>query len=73
LEQVIPFFDRLDYCSLVCNEHMLVFAFESLLRCCLALRVTFLRVLFVELMRCFNGLLCVSCMMFDMGALSPLL
>jgi len=52
---------------------MLVFAFESLLRCCIALRVTFLRVLFVELMRCFNGLLCVSCMMFDMGALCPLL
>jgi len=39
----------------------------------LALRVAFMRLLVVEFTRSFNGLLCVSCMLLDIGCLSPLL
>ena len=73
LEQCVPYFDRLDYVSVVYNEHMFTLAFESLLRCSLALRVSLLRLLFLELTRVFNGLLAISCMVFDLGAISPLL
>jgi len=73
LDACVPYFDRLDYCSVVCNEHMLCFAFENLLRCCLCMRVSVLRVCVLEITRCFNGLLCLACMIFDMGCVSPLL
>jgi len=73
LEQCLPYFDRLDYVSVVYNEHMFALAFESLLRFSLALRVSLLRILFLELTRIFNGLLALSCMVFDIGCMSPLL
>lgn len=73
IEQTLPYFDRLDYVSVVCNEHLLSLAFENLLRCCLALRVSYVRIIIVEFTRCFNGLLCVSCMIMDVGCMSPLL
>jgi NADH-quinone oxidoreductase subunit D len=73
IEQGLPFYDRLDYVCVVCNEHLVCFALESLLRCMLSLRVSSIRCCLCELVRCFNGLLCISCSMFDMGSLSPLL
>ena len=73
IEQCIPYFDRLDYCSVICNEHMLCFAFENLLRVCICLRVSCLRCCVIELSRCFNGLLAISCSLLDMGCISPLL
>nr|QMU23866.1 putative NADH dehydrogenase subunit 7 [Trypanosoma lewisi] len=73
IEQCLPYFDRLDYVSVCCNEHLLSLCFEYMLRCCLSLRVAFMRLLIVEFTRCFNGLLCISCMVLDLGCLSPLL
>jgi NADH:ubiquinone oxidoreductase subunit D len=72
-DMFLPYFDRFDYCSCLCNEHLFVLCFESLLRCCLAFRCACLRCLLSELCRCFNGLLAVACNLFDMGALAPLL
>jgi len=72
-EQGLPYFDRLDYVSVVFNEHMFSLAFESLLRVSLCLRVSYLRLIFSELTRVFNGLLCLSCSLFDVGCMSPLL
>ena len=72
-EQGLPYFDRLDYVSVVFNKHMFSLAFESLLRGSLCLRVSYLRLLFLELARVFNGLLCLSCSLFDLGCMSPLL
>jgi len=63
----------LDYVSVVFNEHMFVLAFESLLRVMLAFRVSLCRLVFLELTRVFNGLLAISCMIFDIGCMSPLL
>jgi len=73
LEQCLPYFDRLDYVSIVYNEHMFTLSFESLLHVCFALRVSVCRLLFLEITRVFNGLLCCSCMVFDLGCMSPLL
>lgn len=73
IEQALPYFDRLDYVSVVCNEHLLALNFELLLRCSLSLRISALRILMCEFTRCFNGLLCVSCMAMDIGSLSPML
>ena len=58
---------------MVFNEHLFSLAFESLLRCSLCLRVSYLRLLFLELTRVFNGLLCISCSLMDLGAMTPLL
>jgi NADH-quinone oxidoreductase subunit D len=69
----VPYFDRLDYVSCVFNEHMFSLAFESLLRCSLCIRVSYLRLLFLELTRVCNGLLCLSCGLMDLGAMTPLL
>lgn len=73
LEQSLPYFDRLDYCSVLCNEHLLTLSFEYLIRCVLSLRLGLIRVLFIEFTRSFNGLLCIGCMLMDLGSLSPLL
>jgi len=70
---IVPYFDRLDYCSVVYNEHVFVLAFEVMLRVNIAFRVSVLRVLFCELTRVFNGLLVISCGVLDLGAVSPLL
>lgn len=73
VEQILPYFDRLDYVSVVCNEHLLSLAFENLLRCCLALRVSFIRMIIIEFTRCFNGLLIISAATMDLGCMSPML
>jgi len=72
-DAVIPYLDRLDYVSVVYNEHMFTLAFEYLYRLCIAFRVSLLRLLFIELTRVFNGLLACACMVFDLGCMSPLL
>lgn len=72
VEQCLPIW-RLDYVSVVCNEHLLSLCFEYMLRCCLAIRCAFMRLLMCEFTRCFNGLLCCSCMVMDIGSLSPML
>jgi len=55
------------------KRNLLSLSFENLLRCCLALRISFMRILMVEFTRSFNGLLCISCMILDLGCISPLL
>ena len=73
IEQVLPYFDRLDYVSVVNNEHLLVLSVEQLLRANLSIKVSYIRILMLEFTRCFNGLLCISCMVMDLGCLTPLL
>jgi NADH-quinone oxidoreductase subunit D len=52
---------------------MFTLAFENLFRCCIAFRVSLIRLIFVELTRVFNGLLACACMVFDIGCMSPLI
>lgn len=69
----IPYFDRLDYVSMMTQEHSFVLAIESLLKTTshTALYVQ-VRVLFDELTRIMNHLLALACHSLDVGNMSPL-
>jgi NADH-quinone oxidoreductase subunit D len=71
--QAIPYFDRLDYVSPMCQEHAFALAVEKLLGCEVPLRAQYLRVLFSELTRILNHTLNVSTQALDVGATTPLL
>lgn len=71
--QNIPYFDRLDYCSMLCQEHAYVLAVERLLGCEVPIRAQYIRVLFDEITRILNHLLNITTMALDVGAMTPLL
>ena len=71
--QAIPYFDRLDYVSPLCQEHAFVRAAESLLEIAPPRRAQFLRVLFDEITRILNHLLSTTSYAMDVGALTPAL
>src|SRR5207247_6536239 len=55
--QAIPYFDRLDYVSMMCQEHAFVLAAEKLLGLAVPLRAQYIRVLYSEITRLLNHLL----------------
>jgi NADH dehydrogenase (ubiquinone) Fe-S protein 2 len=69
--QALPYFDRLDYVSMMSQEHAYVLALEKLLNCNIPLRAKYIRVLFSEITRLLNHLLFVSCHALDVGAMTP--
>jgi NADH dehydrogenase (ubiquinone) Fe-S protein 2 len=69
--QALPYFDRLDYCSMMAQEHGYVLAVEKLLKCEVPLRAQYIRVLFSEITRILNHLLSVSTHALDVGAMTP--
>jgi NADH-quinone oxidoreductase subunit D len=69
----VPYFDRLDYVSMMVQEHAYSLAAESLLNCNISRYAQFARVLFSELTRILNHLLAVVCHAIDVGAMTPLL
>nr|YP_010394708.1 NADH dehydrogenase subunit 7 [Phytophthora rubi]DAZ89145.1 TPA_asm: NADH dehydrogenase subunit 7 [Phytophthora rubi] len=69
--QALPYFDRLDYVSMMCQEHAYVLAIEKLLNCNIPLRAQYIRVLFSEITRILNHLLAVCCHALDVGAMTP--
>nr|YP_010394154.1 NADH dehydrogenase subunit 7 [Phytophthora tropicalis]YP_010394587.1 NADH dehydrogenase subunit 7 [Phytophthora capsici]UXG56472.1 NADH dehydrogenase subunit 7 [Phytophthora capsici]DAZ88162.1 TPA_asm: NADH dehydrogenase subunit 7 [Phytophthora tropicalis]DAZ88634.1 TPA_asm: NADH dehydrogenase subunit 7 [Phytophthora capsici]DAZ88673.1 TPA_asm: NADH dehydrogenase subunit 7 [Phytophthora capsici] len=69
--QALPYFDRLDYVSMMCQEHAYVLAVEKLLNCDVPLRAQYIRVLFSEITRILNHLLAVCCHALDVGAMTP--
>ncbi|MFQ3307739.1 MAG: NADH-quinone oxidoreductase subunit D [Candidatus Midichloriaceae bacterium] len=71
--QALPYFDRLDYVSPMCQEHCYSLAVEKLLKCEVPIRAKYLRVLFSELTRILNHLLSVTTYALDIGAMTPLL
>jgi NADH dehydrogenase (ubiquinone) Fe-S protein 2 len=71
--QALPYFDRLDYVSMMCQEHAYSLAVEKLLNCPVPLRAQYIRVLFSEITRILNHLLALSCHAMDVGALTPFL
>ena len=71
--QAIPYFDRLDYVSPVCQEHAFVLAAERLLGIEPPRRGQFIRVLFDEITRILNHLLNVPALAMDVGAMTPML
>nr|YP_010394904.1 NADH dehydrogenase subunit 7 [Phytophthora aleatoria]DAZ89341.1 TPA_asm: NADH dehydrogenase subunit 7 [Phytophthora aleatoria] len=69
--QALPYFDRLDYVSMMCQEHAYVLAIEKLLNCNIPLRAQYIRVLFSEITRILNHLLAICCHALDVGAMTP--
>ena len=71
--QALPYFDRLDYVSMMVNEHAYSLAVEKILQCEVPLRAQYIRVLFSEITRILNHLLAICCHAMDVGALTPIL
>jgi len=71
--QALPYFDRLDYVSMMVNEHAYSLAVEKLLGIVVPLRAQYIRVLFSEITRLLNHLLAICCHAMDVGALTPIL
>lgn len=71
--QAIPYFDRLDYVSPMCQEHAFALTVEKLLGCEVPLRAKYIRVLFAELTRILNHIMNITTQALDVGATTPLL
>ena len=71
--QALPYFDRLDYVSMLSQEHSYCLAIENLLNCQVPDRAQFIRVIFAEITRILNHLLAVGCHAMDIGAMTPFL
>ena len=71
--QALPYFDRLDYVSMMSQEHSYCLAVEKLCNIKIPLRSQYIRVLFAEITRILNHLLAVGCHAMDVGAMTPFL
>ena len=71
--QGLPYFDRLDYVSIMAQEHAYCLAIENLLNLAIPVRARYIRTIFLELTRLLNHLLAVSTHALDVGALTPFL
>ena len=69
--QALPYFDRLDYVSMMAQEHAYSLAVEKLAKCDVPLRAQYIRVLFSEITRLLNHLLAIGCHALDVGAMTP--
>ncbi len=71
--QSIPYMDRLDYVSMMCNEHGYVLAMEKLLGMEVPIRAQYIRVMFDEITRILNHLLWLGAHALDIGAMTVFL
>ncbi len=71
--QSVPYMDRLDYVSMMCNEHGYVLAIEKLLGIDVPLRAQYIRVMFDELTRLMNHLMWLGAHALDVGAMAVFL
>jgi len=71
--QIIPYFNRLDYVSIVAQEEIYCYTIEKLLLIRITSLCSICRVIFLEISRIFNHLLAVVTHAIDIGAFSPFL
>jgi len=71
--QSLPYMDRLDYVSMLCNEHGYVLAIERLLGIAPPIRAQYIRVMFDEITRVLNHLLWLGAHALDIGAMTVFL
>jgi NADH:ubiquinone oxidoreductase subunit D len=69
--QALPYFDRLDYVSMMSQEHAYSLAIENLLQCQVPFRAKIIRILFLEITRILNHLLALTTHSLDVGAMTP--
>ncbi len=70
--QSIGYMDRLDYVSMMCNEHAYVLGIEKLLGIQVPIRAQYIRVMFDEITRILNHLLWLGAHALDLGAMTLL-
>ncbi len=68
--QNLGYMDRLDYVSVMCNEHAYVLCIEKMLGIEVPLRAQYIRVMFAEMTRILNHLLWVGAHALDIGAMT---
>ena len=71
--QTVPYMDRLDYVSMMANEHGYVLAIEKLLALEVPERAQYIRVMFDEITRILNHLLWIGAHALDVGAMAVIL
>jgi len=71
--QSVPYMDRLDYVSMMCNEHAYCMAIEKLLQLSVPQRAQYIRVMFDEITRILNHLLWLGAHALDIGAMTVFL
>jgi NADH-quinone oxidoreductase subunit D len=71
--QSLPYMDRLDYVSMMCNEHAYCLSIEKLLGVDVPLRAQYIRVMFSEVTRVLNHLLWIGAHALDIGAMTVFL
>jgi NADH-quinone oxidoreductase subunit D len=71
--QSVPYMDRLDYVSMMANEHAYVMAIEKLLAIEIPIRAQYVRVMFDEITRILNHLLWLGAHALDIGAMTVFL
>jgi NADH-quinone oxidoreductase subunit D len=71
--QNVPYLDRLDYVSMMANEHAYVMAIEKLLGVDVPLRAQYIRVMFDEITRILNHLMWIGSHALDVGAMTVFL
>jgi len=71
--QALPYFDRLDYVSMMTNEQCYSLAVEKLLNIEIPARAKWIRTLFGEITRVLNHLMSILSHAMDVGALTPFL
>jgi len=69
--QALPYFDRLDYVSMMCNEQAYSLAVEKLLNIDVPLRAKYIRVMFAELTRILNHIMGIGTHILDVGGITP--
>ena len=72
-QQALPYFDRLDYVSMMAQEQGYSMAVETLTNTTVPRRAQVIRTMFLEITRILNHLLAVTCHAMDVGALTPML
>lgn len=71
--QALPYMDRLDYVSMMSNEHAYVMTIEKMLNVQVPVRAQYIRVLFDEITRILNHLMWIGAHALDVGAMTPFL
>src|ERR1700743_321890 len=71
--QALPYFDRLDYVSVMSNELAFCLLIEKMIEVKVPVRAQYIRVLFMEITRILNHLMAITTHALDVGALTPFL
>jgi NADH-quinone oxidoreductase subunit D len=68
--QSLPYMDRLDYVSMMCNEHAYCLVIEKMMGLDVPMRAQYIRVMFAEITRLLNHLLWLGCHSMDCGGMT---